>query len=75
MIVDEASSTDIPRRAPGHVMRLGRLGSFHQSRLSFMRVLLRRMARENWRFTRPVFEIDDKGVGHAVYCALGPERT
>lgn len=56
-------------------MRLARLGSFHQCRLSFMRVLLRRMKREGWRFDRPVFDIDAKGVGVAVYCACGPERT
>lgn len=56
-------------------MRLARLGSFHQCRLSFMRVLLRRMKREGWRFDRPVFDIDARGVGVAVYCACGPERT
>ena len=33
-------------RPPGTVMRLGRIGSFHQTRLSFMRSLLRRIARE-----------------------------
>ena len=48
-------------------MRLARLGSMHQSRLSFMRVLTRRMAQEGWRFSRPVFEIGKDGVGHAVY--------
>lgn len=56
-------------------MRLGRLGSFHQSRLSFMRVLLRRLAREEWTFERVRFEIDEPGVGVAVYEARGPERT
>ena len=56
-------------------MRLKRLGSLHQCRLSFMRILTRRMARENWTFTRPVFEIDANGVGRAVYAATGPERT
>ena len=75
MIAEGAKSTEVSRRAPDLVMRLDRLGSFHQSRLSFMRVLLRRIARENWRFSRPVFEIDENGVGHAVYCAHGPERT
>ena len=63
------------RRDPSVVMRLSRLGSFHQCRLSFMRQLTRRMAREAWKFTRPVFEIDDNGVGRAVYSAKGPERT
>lgn len=40
-----------------------------------MRTLLRRMDRERWTFTRPVFEIDDKGVGIAIYSATGPIRT
>ncbi|WP_254899007.1 hypothetical protein [Thalassococcus arenae] len=56
-------------------MRLSRLGSLHQCRLSFMRVLTRRMAAADWRFDRPVFDIDARGVGHAVYTATGPDRT
>ncbi|MEM7320037.1 MAG: hypothetical protein AAF408_13565 [Pseudomonadota bacterium] len=66
--------THIPRRAPDNVMRLARLGSMHQCRLSFMRILTRRMAREGWTFSRPVFDIDSQGVGTAVYTAHGPER-
>ncbi|HKK98549.1 MAG TPA: hypothetical protein VJ928_10215, partial [Marivita sp.] len=62
-------------RSPDTVMRLKRLGSFHQCRLSFMRVLMRRMADENWSFSRPTFDIDAKGVGHAVYTAKGPQRS
>lgn len=69
------TQTVIERRAPSFVMQLARLGSFHQSRLSFMRILTRRMQRESWTFSRPIFEIDGQGVGHAVYCAHGPERT
>ncbi|MEM9575768.1 MAG: hypothetical protein AAF999_02005 [Pseudomonadota bacterium] len=69
------TSQVISRRDPAQVMRLSRLGSFHQSRLSFMRILTRRMIRENWTFSRPVFEFDGKGVGHAVYCAHTPDRT
>lgn len=67
--------TQIPRRPPDQVMRLARLGSFHQSRLSFMRQLLRRLSAENWRFDVPVFNIDNRGVGHSVYTAHGPERS
>ena len=69
------TSQIIVKRDPALVMRLSRLGSFHQSRLSFMRILTRRMTRENWTFSRPVFEFDTKGVGHAVYCAHTPDRT
>ncbi len=33
------------------------------------------MARDKWRFSRPVFDIDENGVGRAVYTAQGPERA
>ncbi|UWQ09238.1 hypothetical protein K3X41_06555 [Aliiroseovarius crassostreae] len=69
------STPHIARRDPAIVMRLQRLGSLHQCRLSFMRVLTRRLAQENWQFSRPVFDIDANGVGHAVYTAQGPKRT
>ena len=67
--------TDPALRPASTVMRLSRLGSLHQCRLSFMRQLTRRMARESWSFSRPVFDINEKGVGHAVYSAHGPDRT
>ncbi|MEM8822334.1 MAG: hypothetical protein AAGF30_01885 [Pseudomonadota bacterium] len=51
------------------------MGSFHPTRLSFLRVLLRRMKRERWRFDRPVFEIAADGTGRAVYGAHGPRRS
>ncbi len=62
-------------RDPSEVMRLSRLGSLHQSRLSFMRILTRRMAQENWQFTQSIFKINDVGVGYAVYTVTGPERS
>lgn len=65
----------IAPRDPAVVMRLDRLGSFHQSRLSFMRVLLRRLKAQDWTFERARFDINDRGVGHAVYTAHGPERS
>lgn len=71
----EQATLEFPLRKPSDVMRLARLGSFHQSRLSFMRILTRRMARENWEFTRPHFEINDQGVGYAVYSANTGQRT
>lgn len=67
--------TPVALRDPAKVMRLRRLGSLHQCRLSFMRNLTRRMAREGWTFTRPVFEINSSGVGHAVYSAQSANHT
>jgi len=63
------------RRPPEVVMRLARMGSFHQTRLSFMRTLLRRLKREQWRFRRNRWEINAQGVGRAVYTVYGPERA
>lgn len=72
-----AASPDLAafRRPPAQVMRLARMGSAHPTRLSFLRVVLRRMVSEGWRFDRPVWDLDAKGVGRAVYRAIGPDRT
>ena len=64
-----------PLRAPEHVMRLERMGASFQTRLSFMRQLIRRMHRERWRFERLRFDLDAAGYGLAVYAAHGPQRT
>ncbi|PIB23446.1 hypothetical protein BFP76_07805 [Amylibacter kogurei] len=69
------SRDEIPLRDADQVMRLSRMGSFHQSRLSFMRILLRRMRNENWRFDAPDWHVGADGVGHAVYTVHGPNRA
>ena len=71
----EAETPTISCRPPDTVMKLARLGAFHQTRLSFMRQLLRRMKAEQWRFEERVFDIDAKGIGHAVYVAHTPARS
>lgn len=63
--------TTIKKRPPSKVMRLHRLGAFHQSRLSFMRVLLRRLKQQQWQFQRPLWRLDT-GVGVATYQATTP---
>ena len=65
----------VPLRSPASVMRLARMGSFHHSRLSFLRALLNRIARESWTFERRLWEIDANGVGRAVYCVHAPKRS
>ncbi len=56
-----------PLRPPSQVMRLSRMGSMFPTRLSFLRVLMRRLSQEGATLTRPVWEIDQGGFGHAVY--------
>ncbi|MFT7492995.1 MAG: hypothetical protein ACI9RO_000433 [Alteromonas macleodii] len=60
----------MPLRPPDTVMRLRRMGASFPTRLSFLRVLLRRLSAEKAQVTRPVWVMDDDGFGHAVYSIL-----
>ena len=73
--MQELHPNKVPLRSPSQVMKLSRMGSAHAHRLSFMRILMRRMQRENWRIEATEFVIDGNGVGHAVYTAHTPNRT
>ena len=68
-VAKTSSEGSKPRRQASEVMKLARMGAFHQNRLSFMRVLLRRATTEKWTFERPLFDINSHGVGRAVYSA------
>jgi hypothetical protein len=46
-------------------MKLSRLGSFHQSKLSFLRSFIREF--KDWEYKRNIFELDKDGYGVAVY--------
>ena len=46
-------------------MKLSRLGSFHQSKLSFLRSFIREF--KNWDYKRNAFDLDKNGYGSAVY--------
>ena len=62
-------------RLPAEVMRPERMGATFPTRLSFMRLLVRRLHREQWQIESTVFDLDDQGYGHAIYTARGPHRT
>ena len=68
-VCTSAETNAVARRAPQEVMRLARMGSFHASRLSFMRVVLRELMQNKWQITRAGWQLDEKGIGHAVYTA------
>ncbi len=57
----------LPLRPASQAMNLERLGAMHQSRLSFMRTLVRRIMRERWQIEPARFELDDQGYGTVVY--------
>lgn len=56
-----------PLRPPGEVMRLSRMGAMMPTRLSFLRVVVRRLCAERSEIARPVWTMNARGHGHAVY--------
>ena len=56
---------NIKFRDPNEVMKLSRLGSFHQSKLSFLRSFIREF--KDWNHKRNLFDLDKNGYGTAVY--------
>ena len=63
---------NINLRNPNIIMKLSRLGSFHQSRLSFLRSFLSEF--KDWKFKRDLFDLDKKGFGTAVYSLKKKDR-
>jgi hypothetical protein len=55
----------IELRKPEFVMKLDRLGSFHQSKLSFLRSFIREF--KDWDFQTHELKLDNSGFGHGVY--------
>ena len=64
---EPARPPEAPLRPAATVMRLARLGSFHPTRLSFVRSLVRRMGRERWIFRQRCHDLDASGFGRIVY--------
>ena len=56
---------NIKLRDPNIIMKLSRLGSFHQSKLSFLRSFLNEF--KDWDYNRDLFDLNKKGYGTAVY--------
>ena len=58
---------NIELRDPNIIMKLSRLGSFHQSRLSFLRSFLSEF--KDWQYNRDLFDLD-QGVMVQQYTHL-----
>jgi len=52
-------------RDPKKIMKLSKLGSFHQSKLSFLRSFLKEF--KDWKYNRDLFDLDEGGFGRVVY--------
>jgi len=60
-------------RNPNIIMKLSRLGSFHQSKLSFLRSFLKEF--KNWQYNIDLFDLNEFGYGTAVYSLRKGERV
>ena len=60
-------------RDPNTIMKLSRLGSFHQSKLSFLRSFLSEF--KDWEYKRDLFNLDQNGYGEAVYSFKKKDRV
>ena len=63
----------VPLRDPKIVMKLSRLGSFHQSKLSFLRSFLNEF--KDWKYNRDLFDLNDRGYGVAIYSFSKDKKT
>jgi len=63
----------IELRDPNTIMKLSRLGSFHQSKLSFLRSFLNEF--KDWDYKRDLFNLDHNGYGEAVYSFKKKDRV
>jgi len=64
---------NIELRDPNIIMKLSRLGSFHQSRLSFLRSFLSEF--KDWQYKRDLFDLHQEGHGTAVYSFKKKDRA
>jgi len=64
---------EVELRDPNTIMKLSRLGSFHQSKLSFLRSFLNEF--KDWEYKQDLFNLDEKGYGEAVYSFKKDKRV
>tara|TARA_B100000700_G_scaffold247052_1_gene276293 strand:- start:2740 stop:4398 length:1659 start_codon:yes stop_codon:yes gene_type:complete len=64
---------EVQLRSPKEIMKLSRLGCFHQSKLSFLRSFLEEF--KDWKYSRDLFELNKQGYGTAVYSFSKNNRT
>ena len=64
---------EVSLRDPKILMKLSKLGSFHQSKLSFLRSFLNEF--KDWEYRRDLFNLNQNGYGRAVYSFSKKNRT
>ena len=63
---------EVQLRSPKEIMKLSRLGCFHQSKLSF-KIFLEEF--KDWKYSRDLFDLNKDGFGKAIYSFSKNNRT
>ncbi len=73
IIFIKQSNMNVELRDPNIIMKLSRLGSFHQSKLSFLRSFLDEF--KDWDYNRDLFDLDENGYGVVIYSFKKKDRV
>lgn len=74
MVAHVCTETTPYFRSPETVMAPERIGAMHQSRISFVRSIIRRMANQQWQVKLQRWEMSPQGFGTAVYQLKTPDH-
>lgn len=73
-MIQDSSAKSALFRSRDVVMNPHRLGAMHQTRLSFVRSLLRRMANQQWEVSLQRWDMSKQGFGTAIYRLTTPNH-
>ena len=75
MDAHRSTYTETTLRDAATVMAPDRLGAMHQNRISFLRSLIRKMARQEWQVSKHEWQLCPRGFGHVIYKLETPEHV
>ncbi|MFT6139489.1 MAG: hypothetical protein ACJAXN_000679 [Psychromonas sp.] len=75
MDADRATRTEVTLRNADVIMAPERLGAMHQTRISFVRTLIRRMAQQQWKVSKQEWQLCPQGFGHVIYKLATPHHV
>lgn len=74
MDAHRSNYTETQLRNAALVMAPDRLGAMHQNRISFVRSLIRKMAKQEWQVTKHEWQLCPRGFGHVIYKLATPNH-
>ena len=75
MDAHRSTYTESELRNAESVMAPERLGAMHQTRISFVRTLIRKMAQQQWQVTKHEWQLCPRGFGHVIYKLATPTHV